>query len=179
MTVPVGIITLKRPDWGLRKQTVTSVVANDSGGRPDVLCAQILCGVAFSGLRVLVLLPGGRGEDPVWQAVGKYLGGGDKKAAAELMAQVPMVMYASGTGREFAAKADLVYAPGLKAPELRNLMNITDAPILTLADFDDEVTVRLAQEVIRVGGDSIAVDSEGFELQVTYDPSGPVYRVAE
>lgn len=178
MSVPVGIITLKRPDWGLKKQTVTSVMANDSGGRPEVLCAQMLCGVAFSGLRVLVLLPGGRSEDPVWQAVGKFLGGGDKRTAAELLSKVPMVMYASGTGREFASKADLVYASGLKASEMRNLMNITDAPILTLSDFDDEVTVRLAHDTIRVGEDSITVDGEGFEFQVTYDPSGPVYRPA-
>lgn len=178
MSVPVGIITLKRPDWGLKKQTVTSVVANDGGGRPDVLCAQMLCGVAFSGLRVLVLLPGGRGEDPVWQAVGRFLGGNDKKVAAELLSKVPMVMYASGTGREFADRADLVYASGLKATEMRNLMNITDAPILTLADLEDEVTVRFAHDVIRVGGDSIAVDGEGFEFPVVYDPSGPVYRPA-
>ena len=90
-----------------------------------------------------------------------------------------LVMYASGTGREHVGKAELVYAPGLNPTELSRLSDETTAPILTLSDLESEVVKRLSSEVIRVGGDAIVLDAEGFEVPVVFDPSGPVYRVAE
>lgn len=178
MHVSTGPIALARPGWGLKPGSVTSVVSNDSGGRPDVLCAQILCGAAIGGVRTLVLLPGMRDDEPVWKLIGELIGGGDAKVVAREMRQMKLVMYASGTGRQYAAKAELVYAPGLRPGELEQITSETMAPVLTLTDLDDTVGLKKSAEVIRVGGDHIALDSEGFEFPVVYDPSGPVYRPA-
>lgn len=178
MLVSTGPIALARPGWGLKNDTITSVVANDSGGYPEVLCAQMLCGAAVSGVKVLVLLPGLRGDDPVWTTVGQLLGGGDTRVAAREMKQMRLVMYASGTGREHVGKAELVYAPGLTPMEIDQVAGNTSAPILTLTDLESEIAKRISHEVIRVAGDTISVDSEGFEVPVLYDPSGPVYRPA-
>lgn len=178
MLVSTGPIALARPGWGLKENTITAVVANDGNGRPEVLCAQIMIGAAASGVKVLALLPGMRSDEPVWAMIGRLLGDGDPKAAARELRQVPLVAYASGTGREHVGKADLVYAPGLQPGELENLIGATSAPVLTLTDLDSEVALKRAGEVIRVGGDTIVLDSEGFEIPVVYDPSGPVYRPA-
>lgn len=175
MRVSTGPIAIVRPGWELKPGAITSVVANDSGGRPEVLCAQMLCGAAISGIKTLVLLPGLRTDDPVWQTVGQLIGGGDAKTAARELKLMKMVMYASGTGREHVGKAELVYAPGLRPSELERVADETMAPVLTLSDLDDQITVKKAAEVIRVGGDHIALDSEGFEFSVVFDPSGPVY----
>lgn len=179
MLVSTGPISLLRPGWGLKENTITSVVANDSGGYPEVLCAQMLCGAAISGVKVLVLLPGLRGDDPVWTVVGQLLGGGDARTAARELKQMRLVMYASGTGREHVGKAELVYAPGLSPMEIDQVASNTSAPVLTLTDLESEIATRISHEVIRVAGDTISVDSEGFEVPVVYDPSGPLYRVAE
>lgn len=178
MRVSMGPIALARPGWEMKPGSVTSVVANDSGGRPDVLCAQMLCGAAISGIKTLVLLPGLRTDEPVWQLIGELIGGGDAKLAAREMRQMRLVMYASGTGKEYAGRAELVYAPGLRPGELERITSETMAPVLTLTDTDD-AALKKSAEVIRVGGDTIVLDSEGFEFPVVYDPSGPVYRVAE
>lgn len=178
MRVSTGPIALARPGWALRPDSITSFVANDSGGHPDVLCAQMLAGAAVSGVKTLVLLPGLRTDEPVWQIIGTLIGGGDPRTAATELRLIPMRMYASGTGREYADKAELVYAPGLRPGELEHITGGTSAPVLTLTDLDDEITVEKSAEVIRVGGDTIALDSEGFEFSVMYDPSGPVYRPA-
>jgi hypothetical protein len=179
MLVSTGPIALARPGWGLKEGTIVSLVSNDSGGRPDVLCAQMLAGAAISGVKTLVLLNGLRTDDDVWKAIGDILGGGNPKAAAQEMRHMKLVMYASGTGREHVGKAELVYAPGLNPTELSRLSDETTAPILTLSDLESEVVKRLSSEVIRVGGDAIVLDAEGFEVPVVFDPSGPVYRVAE
>lgn len=178
MRVSTGPIAIVRRDWELKPGAITSVVSNDGGGRPEVLCAQMLCGAAISGIKTLVLLPGMRTDDPVWQTVGQLIGGGDAKTAARELRLMKMVMYASGTGREHVGKAELVYAPGLRSGELERISGETMAPVLTMADPDDPVTLRKAAEVIRVGGDTISLDSEGFEFSVVFDPSGPVYSPA-
>jgi len=178
MLVSTGPLALARPGWGLKGNTITAVVSNDAEGHPEVLCAQMLVGAAVSGVKVLALLPGMRSDEPTWEAVGRLLGDGSAKAAAQAMRQMKLVMYASGTGREHAGKAELVYAPGLQPGELERIVGDTSAPVLTLTDLDSEVALKRAGEVIRVGGDSIVIDSEGFEVPVVYDPSGPVYRPA-
>jgi len=178
MLVSTGPIALARPGWGLKEGTVVSLVPNNSSGRPDVLCAQMLLGAAISGVKTLALLNGLRSDDEVWNAVGDLLGGGNAKAAAREMRNIRLVMYSSGTGREHVGKAELVYAPGLNPTELSRLSDETTAPILTLADLESETVKRLSGEVIRVGGDAIVLDAEGFEVPVVFDPSGPVYRPA-
>lgn len=179
MLVSTGPIAIARPGWGLKEGTIVSLVSNDSGGRPEVLTAQIIVGAAISGVKTLVLLPGLRSDDPVWSVVGELLGGGNAKAAAQEMRHLKLVMYTSGTGREHVGKAELVYAPGLSLAELMRLSDETVAPILTLTDLESETAKRLSNEVIRVAGDTITLDAEGFEVPVVFDPSGPVYRVAE
>jgi hypothetical protein len=178
MLVSTGPIALARPGWGLKGGVITSVVSEDSGGRPDVFCAQMILGAAISGMKVLVLLPGLRGDDPVWSVIGELLGGGDKKAAASALREIPLVMYASGTGREYVGKADLVYAPGLQLGSLTSIGENTSAAILTLADVETDVVKQGSAEVIRVGGETITLDAEGAEVPVVLDPSGPVYRPA-
>lgn len=178
MLVSTGPIAIARPGWGLKEGTIVSLVSDDSGGRPEVLCAQMIAGAAISGVKTLVLLPGLRSDDSVWSVVGELLGGGNAKAAAQEMRRLRLVMYASGTGREHVGKAELVYAPGLNPAELGRLSDETTAPILTLADLESETVKRMSSEIIRVAGDTITLDAEGFEIPVVYDPSGPVYRPA-
>lgn len=178
MHVSTGPIALARPGWGLKPNSITSVVSNDDGGHPDVLCAQILCGAAISDIKTLVLLPGMRTDEPVWQRIGELIGGGDPQKVARELRLIKMIMYTSGTGRQHVGKAELVYAPGLRSGELEQIASETTAPVLTLTDMDDTITLKKAAEVIRVGGDTITLDSEGFEFPVVYDPSGPLYRVA-
>lgn len=175
MLVPVGPIALVRKDWGLRGGAITSVVAENSEGRPDVLCAQMICGAAFSGVKVLVLLAGGR-DDEAWQAIGQLLGGGDRRTAADVLRELPMRMYASGTGKEHAGGAELVYAPGLRLAELERIRSSTSAAVLTLSGDEGDVAGQSQVEVIRVGGDFIALDVDGSEISVEFDESGPVYR---
>lgn len=62
--------------------------------------------------------------------------------------------------------------------EIDQVAGNTSAPVLTLTDLESEIATRISHEVIRVAGDTISVDSEGFEVPVLYDPSGPVYRPA-
>lgn len=178
MRISMGPIALVRPGWEIKQNSIVSFVANDDGGRPDVLCAQMLCAAAVSGIKTLVLLPGMRTDEPVWKCVVQMIGGGDDKAAAQGMRLIPLRMYAAGTGREHVGRAELVYAPGLRPGELERISESTTAPILTLTDLDDPITLKKATEIIRVGGDTIALDSEGFEFSVVYDPSGPVYSPA-
>lgn len=178
MRVSTGPIAMAVPGWGLKEGAITSVVDNDGGGRADVLVAQMLCGAAVSGIKVLVLLPGLRGDDPAWKVVGELLGGGSAKAAAQALKQVKLLMYTSGLGREHVGKAELVYAPGLSRAEIGRVTDNTAAPVLTLTDLEGETAKRLSAEVIRVGGDTIVLDSEGIEIPVVFDPSGPVYRPA-
>lgn len=176
MLVPAGPIAFARKGWGLKGGAITSVVAEDSEGKPDVLCAQMICGAAFSGVKVLVLLPGGRGDDPAWQAVGRLLGGDDRRMAADVLREVPIRMYASGTGRDCANEAGLVYAPGLRIGELEEIRNSTSAAVLTSSDKDGRGVEGQGAEVIRIGGDFVLLDSEGCKLPLLYDPSGPIYR---
>jgi hypothetical protein len=178
MRISVGPIALARPGWEIEQNSLVSFVAADGLGHPDVLCAQMLCAAAVSGIKTLVLLPGMRTDEPVWKRVVELIGGGNDKAAAQGMRLIPFRMYAVGTGREHAGKAELVYAPGLRSSELEKISESTTAPILTLTDLDDPIAVRKATEIIRVGGDTITLDSEGFEVPVVYDPSGPVYSPA-
>lgn len=178
MKICSGPLALARPGWGLEDNSVTSLVPDDAGGRPDVLAAQILCGAAFSGARVLMLLPGTRDEDPVWQAVGAFLAGGDRKLAATALRGLPIRMYACGNGRDRSDSANLVYAPGLTAHELLTLREQTSAPILMLGEGLEGQSAGHSVRFIRVSGDILLIDSEGVEVPVVYDPSGPVYRPA-
>jgi hypothetical protein len=179
MLISAGPITMARPGWGLKENTITAVVSNGSDGYPEVLCAQMLIGAAASGVRVLALLPGLRTDEPTWAAIGRMLGGGEPRSVARELRSMPLITYASGTGHEHVGKAGLVYAPGLRSDELERLLGNTSAPVLTLTDLDSETALRRAGEVLRVDGDRIVIDSEGFEVSVTYDPDGPLYRVAE
>lgn len=178
MKVSTGPIALARPGWGLEEGSITALVSNDAGGRPEVLAAQIICGAAVSGVRVLVLLPWSREEDSTWDCVVKLLSGGDREAAARSISTLPLVVFAGGAGQATASKAELVYAPGLSARDLRRLASTTRAPILTVGELDDETARRYAHKVIHVGGDALVVDGEGFEVPVVFDPTGPVYRQA-
>jgi hypothetical protein len=178
MKISTGPIAFARRGWGLAEKTITSVVSNDGEGHPDVLCAQMLCGAATSGVKTLVLLAGLRTDDLVWQRVGQMLGGGDAKAAAQGLRLMPLRMYASGTGQEHVNKAGLVYVSGLRLKDLQRLSGNTTAPILTLTDIESDSAAEGSTQVIRVSGDAISIDAEGFEVPVTYDPSGPVYRPA-
>lgn len=178
MKIPAGPITLARPGWGLDEGTVTSLVANDAGGHPEILAAQILGGAATSGAKVLMLLPGTRDEDPVWRVLGDMLSTGDRKSAATALRDLPILMYACGMGRDRSDRANLVYAPGLTPPELLSLREQTRAPILMLGKGFEEDSASRSVRFIRVGGDTLLIDHEGVEVSVVYDPSGPVYRPA-
>lgn len=178
MKIVMGPITLARPGWGLEKNRVATLVSNDAGGRPDVLAAQILCGAALQGARVLMLLPVARECDETWKVMVTLLADGSAKSAAQAMSCLPISMHTHGTGWDKASRADLVYAPGLTARELRRLGAQTEAPILVVGkEFDHESPSRPV-EVVRVGGDTLLLDSEGVEIPVVYDPSGPIYRPA-
>lgn len=178
MLVSTGPIALARPGWHLKPGSVTSIVADDSGGRPDVLAAQIICGAAVSGVKVLVLLPWDRREDSVWSVVVELVAAGSEEAAARAISSMPLLMYSGGTGKQYVGKAGLVYAPGLGPRELQELSEKTAAPVLTFTDLESEVALRTSAEVIRVCRDAIVLDGEGVEVPVEYDPSGPVYRPA-
>lgn len=176
MLVPAGPLACMFKGWGLENRSITSVIAENSEGRPDVLCAQMVCAAAISGVKVLVLLSGGRGDDPGWQAIGQLLGGGDRRIAADILRELPLLMHASGTGKDRAGEAELVYAPGFRMGELEQIRDSTSAAILTLSEAEGDVPGQQGVEVLRVGGEFIILDSKGFEAPVVYDPTGPVYR---
>lgn len=177
MRVSTGPIALARPGWSLKPKAVTTIVSENAHGRPDVLAAQMLLGAAVSGVKVLVLLPWDRSDDPVWSVV-TSLTGSTPEAAARAISALPLVMYSKGVGSKYASRAELVYAPGLSPADLRELSAMTDAPVLTFSDMDAEVASRTSAEVIRVSGDTILLDSEGVEIPVVLDADGPVYRPA-
>lgn len=176
MMMPVGPLACAHKGWGLKGGTITSAIAENHEGRPEVLCAQMVCAAAISGVKVLVLLSGDRGDDPAWQAIGKLLGGGDRRTAADMLRELPLLMYASGTGRDRVGEAELVYAPGLRMGDLEEIQTNTKAAILTLSESEGEVPGHQEVEVLCVGGDFVMLDAEGYELPMTYDPTGPVYR---
>lgn len=178
MKIVMGPITLARPEWGLEKGSVVTLVSNDAGGRPDVLAAQILCGAALQGARVLMLLPLSREKDEAWHAMMTLLADGTSKSAAQAMKYLPITMHTCGTGWDKAAQADLVYAPGIGARELRRLSSQTEAAILAVGKEVDRQSSSRPVEIVRVGGNTLLLDSEGFEIPVVYDPSGPIYRPA-
>lgn len=178
MKIVTGPIPWVRPGWGLKEDSLTAVVSNDSEGHPHVLAAQMLCGAAVAGVRVLMLLPGDRVQDDVWTTLVALLTDSDGRSAARSLGKLPIVTQTSGTGREKARNAELVYAPGLSARELRDLSKRTNAPILVVGQEFDGESVTRSSEIIRVGGDALVMDSEGFEVPVVYDPSGPFYRPA-
>lgn len=177
--ITAGPITNARPGWGLKKGAVTSLVTNDAGGRPEVLAAQMLCGAAMSGARVLMLLPHERDSDSVWQTMITLLAGGDRRNAGQTLRHLPIALHAHGMGWDKIGGADLVYAPGLSSRELRRIDIQASPPMLVVGkDFDHTSALNFPSETIRVGGDCLVVDSEGFEVPVVYDASGPIYRPA-
>lgn len=176
MIVSAGPLALARRGWGLKGGVITSVVAEQNGGRPEVFCAQTICGAAFSGVKVLVLLSGDRGNDPVWQAIGDLLGGGDRREAAASLRRIPLLMHSSGTGWDRIGEADLVYIANLQAADVRRALDGVTAAVLTLNDAEDGTAKFEAAETIRVGSDFIALDAEGGEVPMEFDPTGPVYR---
>lgn len=178
MKISAGPIALAKPGWGLKEGSVTAFVSTDAGGHPEVLTAQILCGAASSRKRVLLLLPAGRDEDPVWRTLVTMLTIDDHKSAASALRKLPILLHAWGTGRDRSDSAELVYAPGLSTRELRGLRSKTKAPILLTGKEFDEKSALVPVELIRVGKETLAVDAEGFEVSVVYDPSGPIYRPA-
>lgn len=178
MKIVMGPITLARPGWGLERGSVTTLVSNDAGGRPDVLAAQILCGAALQGVRVLMLLPLSREKDEAWRAMMTLLADDSVKSAARAMRNLPITMHTCGTGWDKAAKADLVYAPGIGTQDLRRLRSQTEAAILALGEGIDRQSSGRPVEIVRVGGTTLLLDSEGVEIPVVYDPSGPIYRPA-
>lgn len=178
MKVPAGPISLARPGWGLEENSVTSLMTNDADGHPDVLAAQIICNAASSGMKVTMLLPGPRERDEVWLKLIDMLGGGDRRTAAEELLGMSLLTHNEGSGREGSDRANLVYAPGLSTRALRHLGEMTNAPILVVGEEHDGGSIMRPAGVIHVGGDVLAVDAEGFEIPVVYDPSGPIYRPA-
>jgi len=178
MKIVMGPLTLACPGWGLEGSRVTTLVAKGTEGRPDVLAAQILCGAALQGARVVMLLPAAREQDETWKMMIAQLADGNAKSAVQAMMGLSISMYTCGAGWDRAERADLVYAPGLSARELRQLDQKTKAPILVIGkDFDRESSNRPVEK-IRVGKDTLLIDSEGVEIPVVYDPSGPIYRPA-
>jgi hypothetical protein len=125
-----------------------------------------------------MLLPGTRDEDPVWEKLVTMLTLKGAKSAAKELVRLPLQMHACGTGRDKADKAQLVYAPGLTARDVRRLQEQVTAPILLGGTELDEGSTIRSVDTIHVGGDTLVVDSEGFEISVVYDPSGPIYRPA-
>lgn len=178
MNVGIGLISQACPGWGLEENTITSLVAQDAGGHPDVLAGQMICGAAMAGMRVLMLLPGPRDKDEVWAMLVTLLGDGDAKAAGKTLCRLPIVVCAMKTGRDRIGQADLVYAPGLSARELRDLETQTTAPILVTGPGVDDSSDGRSSQVIRVGSDTLLIEGGGFEVPVVYDPSGPMYRAA-
>lgn len=178
MKVPAGPITLARPEWGLAENSVTSLMTNGNDGHPDVLAAQIICNAASSDMRVTMLLPGAREDDGVWLKLIDMLAGGDRRVAAEELRGMSLLTHNWGTGREGSDRANLVYAPGLSIRALRHLGEMTNAPILVVGEEFDGGSITRSAGVIHVGGDVLAVNAEGFEIPVVYDPSGPIYRPA-
>jgi hypothetical protein len=177
MKIVMGPITRVRPGWGLDEGKMAVLVTNDSGGRPEVLAAQILFGAAMQGARVLMLLPLDRETDGTWEAMINLMADGNAKSAAQALRSLPISLHACGTGWEKVGRADLVFAPGLNSQEMRRLSARTEAPILAVGSEFDCQSPNRTVEVIRVGGDTLLLDSEGFEIPVVYDPSGPIYRV--
>jgi hypothetical protein len=139
----------------------------------------MLCGAALSGARVLMLLPQQRDSDSVWQTMIKMLTDGDLRSAGRALRNLPIALHAFGVGWDKLGTADLVYAPGLSSRELRRVDVQTSPPMLVVGkDFEHTATLRVPVEIIRVGGDHLMVDSEGFEVPVVLDASGPIYRPA-
>lgn len=178
MKIAMGPITLVRPGWGLDRGALVTLTTSDGSGRPDVLAAQTLCSAALQGARVLMLLPDSREQDETWKAMVQMLTDGTPKSAAQAMSHMKISMHTCGTGWEKARQTDLVYVSNLRAQDLRRLGRMTDAPILNVGTEVDVRSAKRPMEVIRVGGDHLLLDSEGFEMSVTYDPSGPIYRPA-
>ncbi|MFE0472402.1 hypothetical protein ACFW2V_12380 [Streptomyces sp. NPDC058947] len=178
MKIVMGPLTRARPEWGLEKGGLATLVADGPEGRPEVLAAQILFGVAMQGTRVLMLLPVTREVDETWKAMVSLMADGDTKSAAQAMRSLPISMHTCGTGWEKIGRADLIYAPGLNAQEMRRLSSRTDASILAVGSEFGRQSSNRPVEVIRVGGSAILIDSKGVEIPVVYDPSGPIYRPA-
>lgn len=167
-----GPIALVRPDWGLEKGTTTSVVADGDDGRPEVLIAQMLCGATAGGARAVMLTARGLDDDPVWAALRDLLAGEDAhdgRRVAEILSRIPLTAYRWGAGWDLLGGAQLVYAAGLSARDMRRLRAVATAPVVTSATGS-------VDEVIRVGEGVIAVERAGFRVPVAYDPGGPMYR---
>lgn len=179
MKISVGPVGAVRPDWGLRDGSLVSFVGNDGDGHPEVLAAQTLCGAAMAGLVVVVLLPGARNEDSVWQAVVTLLGNGDARSAGQALSLLSLQVHSFKTGWDSVRCAHFVYAPGLSALELRRLRELNPSAPIVVGCTEFDVTSAIGPvEVVRIGGDALVIDSEGFEVPVVYDPSGPIYRPA-
>lgn len=170
MKIVTGPLAMAVPGWGLEGPGVTGVASGDGGGRPEVLLAQLLAGASVSGVRTL-LLPLDRDTDPVWGCLVQLLAGGDRKAAGQALRHLPMAVHSAGTGGDKLAGAGLVYAPAVTGRELRQMRDRTQAPILVPSEGGTD-------EVIRVCGEVLVLDSTGREIPVAFDPSGPVYRAA-
>ncbi|MCP9209642.1 hypothetical protein [Streptomyces cucumeris] len=157
---------------------MTALVADGSGGHPDVLAAQVICGAAVSGARVLMLLPQARDDDEVWRRMITLLADGDPRSAARALGHLPISLHTSGTGWDRVRGAELIYTPGVQIRELRRLRDQTNAPILVTNKGIDRQSVNCSIEILRVSDDAVLLDSEGVKVSVVYDPSGPIYRPA-
>lgn len=179
MKITAGFISQVRPGWGLQTGTVTSLMAIDADGHPEVLAAQMICNAAISGVKVLMLLPARRDDDDVWGSVVRLLAGNDSKSAGQELGNLPLAMHTFGTGWDRSGGAQLVYAPKVSGRQLRRFEG-PDAPAILVVgqNLDDRSPFRVRNETIRVSGDALVVDGEGFEVPVVYDPSGPLYRPA-
>lgn len=170
MKIVTGPIAMALPGWCLEGPGVTGIVAGDGSGRPEVLTAQLIAGAAVSGVRTL-LLPVDRENDPVWMHLVQLLAGGDRKAAGQALRHLPMAVHTAGTGMDKLAGAGLVYAPAVTGRELRQMKEKTQAPVLVPSEDG-------ANEVIRVCGDTVSLDSIGCEIPVMLDLGGLMYRAA-
>ena len=179
MMITAGFLSRARPGWGLQTGTVTSLIASDADGHPEVLAAQMICNAAMSGVKVLMLLPSQRDDDKVWEAVVRLLAGGDSQAAGQVLGNLPLAMHAFGTGWEKTGRAQLLYAPRVSGRQLQRFEGQAAPAILVVGqNLDDRSLIRVRNETIRVSGDALVVNGEGFEVPVVYDPSGPLYRPA-
>lgn len=185
MKIMAGPISLVKPGWGLDRGTVTSLVANDSGGHPEVLAAQVICNAALSGVRVLMLLPRERDRDDVWKAIVGLLTDRDENSAdggisvGDVLRNASLKVLTHGLGWDEVDQAELVYAPELSVRQARQFVEHKTPAILVCGTrFGGEPPLHVRSSVIQVGGDALVIESEGIKVPVEYDPSGPIYRPA-
>lgn len=179
MMITAGPISLARPGWGLEAGTVTSLMANDSGGHPEVLAAQLLYGAAVAGVRVLMLLPYERDRDEVWRSMVELATDKTPRSVGENLGNLPLRVLTHGSGWNETDGAQLVYTPELSSRQARLFGERQIPPILVVGqEIEGKLPPQIRSTVIQVGGDALVFEGEGFEVSVVYDHGGPMYRPA-